>query len=94
MTYPPVHRHPPGPDAAHADELPLDPSPGERREMIAIAAYFLAERRGFAPGGAEADWLLAERQIDRLLAHAHAAGVGRADLARIGLRNALQLWGQ
>ncbi|GAB0147381.1 hypothetical protein McPS_01210 [Marichromatium sp. PS1] len=35
--------------------------------MIAEAAYYLAERRGFAPGGAERDWLAAERTIDALL---------------------------
>ncbi|WP_232229475.1 DUF2934 domain-containing protein [Marichromatium purpuratum] len=39
--------------------------------MIAEAAYYLAERRGFAPGGAERDWLAAERMIDAL-----PAGVG------------------
>ena len=44
------------------------PNPGQRREMIAIAAYYLAERRGFAPGGAESDWFSAERMIDTLLA--------------------------
>ncbi|WP_369612927.1 DUF2934 domain-containing protein [Marichromatium sp. PS1] len=38
-----------------------------RRRMIAEAAYYLAERRGFAPGGAERDWLAAERTIDALL---------------------------
>jgi len=61
--------------------------------MIAIAAYFLAEARGFAPGGEESDWLRAERQIDRLLARSSAAGVGSDELHRLGLRNALQIWG-
>lgn len=32
-------------------------------DLISEAAYFLAERRGFAPGGAVDDWLAAERQI-------------------------------
>ncbi|WP_082805910.1 DUF2934 domain-containing protein [Marichromatium gracile] len=41
-----------------------------RRQMIAEAAYYLAERRGFEPGGAERDWLAAERTIDALLAGA------------------------
>jgi len=36
----------------------------ERRRMIAEAAYYLAERRGFAPGHEEDDWLQAEAQID------------------------------
>jgi hypothetical protein len=35
--------------------------------MIAEAAYFVAERRGFAGGGELDDWLLAEAEIDRLL---------------------------
>lgn len=34
-----------------------------RHELIAAAAYFLAERRGFAPGSELDDWLQAEAQI-------------------------------
>ncbi|WP_295540023.1 DUF2934 domain-containing protein [uncultured Thiohalocapsa sp.] len=79
--------------ATDTDALPpLDPTPAERTEMIAVAAYYLAERRGFAPGGAEADWLHAEAQIERMLAGAHAAGVGAHALRALGLRNALRLW--
>ena len=37
----------------------------ERRAMIAEAAYYLAERRGFKPGHELEDWLAAEAQIDR-----------------------------
>lgn len=33
----------------------------QRRERIAIAAYYLAERRGFAPGHEKEDWLAAEK---------------------------------
>lgn len=40
----------------------------ERRDMIATAAYFLAERRGFEPGHEVDDWLTAELQV----AHAQA----------------------
>jgi hypothetical protein len=72
----------------------LDPTPAERAEMIAVAAYYLAERRGFAPGGADTDWLLAEEQIDRMLAGARAAGLAPDDFARLGVRNALRLWGE
>jgi hypothetical protein len=36
--------------------------------MIATAAYYRAERRGFAPGGEVEDWLAAEREIDESLA--------------------------
>lgn len=39
----------------------------ERHRMITEAAYYLAERRGFAGGSAEDDWLQAEREIDRAL---------------------------
>lgn len=42
-------------------------SPDERRAMIARAAYYRAERRGFAPGGELQDWLEAEAEIDRSL---------------------------
>ena len=38
-----------------------------RRVMIAEAAYYLAQRRGFAGGNEVEDWLLAERQIDAAL---------------------------
>lgn len=38
----------------------------ERRRMIAEAAYFHAEHRGFAVGGELDDWLAAEAEIDRL----------------------------
>src|SRR3569832_430219 len=36
--------------------------------MIRTAAYFRAERRGFALGHAEEDWIAAEREIDERLA--------------------------
>ena len=39
----------------------------ERQEMIAAAAYYRAEARGFEPGHEHEDWLLAEREVDTLL---------------------------
>jgi hypothetical protein len=39
-----------------------------RRRMIAEAAYYIAEKRGFIHGHHDADWAAAERQIDALLA--------------------------
>jgi hypothetical protein len=36
----------------------------ERHRMIAEAAYFIAERRGFADGDPHEDWVLAEQQVD------------------------------
>lgn len=35
-----------------------------REEMVRIAAYFRAERRGFAPGYEIADWLAAQAEVD------------------------------
>lgn len=39
-------------------------SADERAQRIAEAAYYLSERRGFAPGHEVEDWLAAEQQID------------------------------
>ncbi|MHB1870618.1 MAG: DUF2934 domain-containing protein [Steroidobacteraceae bacterium] len=38
-----------------------------RHTMIAEAAYYHAERRGFVPGSEEHDWLRAEAEVDALL---------------------------
>ena len=35
-----------------------------RRAMIAEAAYYIAEQRGFSDGYDVENWLLAEKQID------------------------------
>lgn len=42
-------------------------SEDERRRMVAEAAYYLAEQRGFTGGDADSDWLQAEIQINRML---------------------------
>lgn len=42
-------------------------SPEQRWKLIADAAFFKAENRGFAPGGEVADWLAAEMEVDALL---------------------------
>lgn len=49
----------------HTSVTPM--SADVRRLMIAEAAYYIAERRGFAAGGELEDWLLAEKQIDATL---------------------------
>ena len=41
--------------------------PEERRRKVAEAAYYRAERRGFAPGSEDADWFDAENEIGRWL---------------------------
>lgn len=57
--------------AAHAmaDETPgpRPLTPEERHEMIAQAAYYRAEERGFTSGDPQADWLGAETEIDKQL---------------------------
>jgi hypothetical protein len=47
-----------------ATERPVDPE--VRRLMIAEAAYYFAEQRGFEPGHELEDWLAAEARIDLL----------------------------
>lgn len=39
----------------------------ERWRMVAEAAYYIAQRRGFVGGDANADWLAAEAQVDEKL---------------------------
>lgn len=45
----------------------LHVSASEREEMIRLAAYVRAERRGFVGGSAQQDWCEAEREIDAQL---------------------------
>lgn len=49
------------------------PSAEERHRMIAEAAYFRAEARGFRGGDPVEDWLQAEAEIDRLRSGHRAA---------------------
>ena len=42
-------------------------SPEERWQVIAVAAYHRAEKRGFAPGDELQDWIEAEKEIDSRL---------------------------
>jgi hypothetical protein len=44
-----------------------------RRGMIAEGAYLRAERRGFAPGHEEEDWIAAEAEVDALLKARHGS---------------------
>lgn len=43
-------------------------TPAERMKLIAEAAYYLAEKRGFAGGNELSDWVAAEKQVDTLAA--------------------------
>jgi surface antigen len=40
----------------------------QRCHYIEVAAYYIAERRGFVGGNAAEDWAQAEREVERLLA--------------------------
>jgi hypothetical protein len=53
-----------GPDSAAA------PDPETRQEMVATAAYYCAEQRGFTPGHELEDWLAAEAAVDAMLTEA------------------------
>jgi hypothetical protein len=50
------------------------PTPVDLQLRIAEAAYFRAERRGFAPGSETEDWLAAEAEIMASMAPAQTAG--------------------
>lgn len=49
------------------EQTTLSLSPEQRYQMIAEAAYYRAERRGFIIGDTAQDWLDAELEIDRIL---------------------------
>lgn len=63
-------REPVGQDTAPAnDAIP-------REQFIAVAAYFRAEQRGFAPGNEMSDWLDAEADMEKILGSgATASGI-------------------
>jgi DUF2934 family protein len=64
----------PSPRAFSTDPSPftrppvLPPESSAYRELVALAAYYRAEQRGFAPGGELEDWLDAEREVASRLA--------------------------
>lgn len=54
---------------AEREKRALQPDPRQREQMIAVAAYFRAQRRDFVPGHELEDWLAAEAEVaDRLAA--------------------------
>jgi len=46
----------------------------KRKHYVEMAAYYIAERRGFAAGDLLEDWVQAEAEIDRLLAEGRLGG--------------------
>ena len=49
---------------------PARMDPDFRHQMIATAAYFIAEQRGFAPGHDLSDWCAAETAVDAAISSA------------------------
>jgi hypothetical protein len=45
--------------------------PAQRAHYVEVAAFYIAERRGFAAATPADDWLAAEAEIDRLIASGH-----------------------
>lgn len=68
-----VAKAPATPKAASASKVPAaSAAPVDRDEMIRVAAYFRALRRGFAPGYEVADWLEAQAEVDEIIGTAAA----------------------
>jgi hypothetical protein len=43
----------------------------QRTHYVAVAAFYIAERRGFTLGNPADDWIAAEAEVDRLIASGH-----------------------
>lgn len=43
----------------------------QRNNYVEVAAFYIAERRGFVPGSPADDWVAAELEVDRLIASGH-----------------------
>jgi hypothetical protein len=57
------------PDKAQkSTPAPHSVTPEQRDHYVEVAAYYIAERRGFAAGFADEDWAQAELEIDSVLA--------------------------
>ena len=62
--------------ARESPSLLADPDGATRRELVAVEAYFLAERRGFTPGCELDDWLAAEAAVEARLHETRPLGRG------------------
>lgn len=45
--------------------------PAQRANYIEVAAYYIAQRRGFTPGDPQQDYLNAAAEVDQLIAAGH-----------------------
>jgi hypothetical protein len=59
---------PPSVEAALRSEGAASKDPAQRHVMIAEAAFYIAQARGFTPSQELDDWLAAEREIEQRLA--------------------------
>jgi hypothetical protein len=59
----------------------------EKRQLIAEAAYYRAEKRSFVPGYELEDWLVAETEIDKNLSTIELPIGGRSDVDTKPRRN-------
>lgn len=48
-------------------------SGNQRWKMVAEAAYYMAQQRGFGPGQQDNDWFKAEQMINSILSESHSA---------------------
>jgi hypothetical protein len=48
-------------------------SPEQRLHYVEVAAFYIAERRGFVTGDPDDDWSAAEAEVDRLITSGHFA---------------------
>jgi hypothetical protein len=69
---PEISQHPTRSAQSSSKPLNFDPS-SSRDALIATAAYYRAENRGFLPGFEIEDWLAAEREVDGM-GRTHPAG--------------------
>lgn len=51
---------------SNPSDINMTPSDQDREQMIATAAYFRAEKRGFTPDDEQADWYDVENEINEL----------------------------
>jgi hypothetical protein len=61
----PTHQHAAVAQQEAEQPLSLDAIADDPRSRIAVVAYLMSERRGFAPGFELDDWLAAEAELSR-----------------------------
>ena len=62
------------PPVANSKQITLNPE--ERYRMIAVAAYYRAEKRGFISGDPARDWVDAETEVEHLIGKSQGIAEG------------------